>query len=139
VKWNLDRDPQAAARLKQIGDAFEVEDPTVPSFYLFRQLISGFDGAETTGRQIEKLFTIDVYWREGCPRCTTGKRYLATLSRYFRCDTTKLHATPRRDANTKTCRAASACALPRCRLSTSAGKSSSATSMTRRPVGEWKN
>lgn len=79
IVWNLDHDPRAVARLRQIGKAFQVENPETPSFYLFRRLISGFESAETTGRSVEDLFTIDVYWREGCPRCSNGKRYLKTL------------------------------------------------------------
>lgn len=70
----------AAKRLEEIARYFRIDKPATPTFYLGRQVITGFHDEKTTGREIEGLLTVEVFVREGCPRCARSKAYLATIA-----------------------------------------------------------
>ena len=83
VYRDVDKNELANKRLHDIAKFFKVDEPAVPTIYLCRQMITGFQDAATTGRQIEDLLTIEAFVREGCPKCASAKAHLMGMqSRY---------------------------------------------------------
>lgn len=83
VYRDVDKNELANKRLTDISKFFKVNEPVVPTVYLCRQMVAGFQDAETTGRQIEQLLTIETFVRDGCPKCARAKAYINGLhSRY---------------------------------------------------------
>ena len=66
--YDVETDAQALARLKALAGRFNVS-PSVPTFYAGGRLLVGFQDDATTGSQIEGLLTMEVFTRNGCPRC----------------------------------------------------------------------
>ncbi len=91
VTWNLDHSARGVERLKAISEAFKIEKPQVPSVYLCRQFVQGFEDAEKAKQKIEDAFTIHVYWRQGCPHCAAGKKYLSALKQKYPMFQVELH------------------------------------------------
>lgn len=83
VVWDIDKNPAGAERLERIGAAFKNPKPKIPSVYLCQRLLTGFENETSARQQIEALFSIQVYWKEGCPRCANGKRFLAELLKKY--------------------------------------------------------
>lgn len=63
-------------RLWQLSKKFGHESGRAPTFYLCNNLLVGFRGAQTTGKQIEELLSIRAYIRPGCKHCKAGKAFL---------------------------------------------------------------
>jgi glutaredoxin len=72
-------DKSALARAQELLKYYKIQKPGVPIIHASRQLIVGYHGDETTGKQIEELLTIHVYVRDGCPHCADGKRFLEKM------------------------------------------------------------
>lgn len=66
-------------RARKLLADHQVEKPGLPIIHACRQLLVGYRDAETTGRRIEDLLTIDAYVRDGCPHCADAKRFLARM------------------------------------------------------------
>ncbi len=71
--------PADLDRLKMLARHFGGE-PRIPSVYAAQQLLVGFRDASTTGRQIEDLLRVQIYTREGCPRCAMARPYINGLA-----------------------------------------------------------
>ncbi len=71
--------PDAQRRLDLIAGHFKIQQPETPTFYLGRRVASGFSGADTTGADIERLLTVEVFVRAGCAHCAAAKEFLRTV------------------------------------------------------------
>ena len=72
-------DKSALQRAHQLLKQYGIQKPGVPIIHAARQLIVGYRDDETTGKRIEDLLTVDVYTRDGCPRCAEAKRFLERM------------------------------------------------------------
>lgn len=59
-------------RYYQIADHFKVENPGLPAFYVSGKFDYGWD-PETSPPKLEELLTVEVFVRQGCPRCASAK------------------------------------------------------------------
>jgi glutaredoxin len=74
-------DNEALKRLWKLAKRQGFDQPTVPAYYAYGQIKFGFADAEATRREIEDLYTIHAYTREGCPHCRDAKAFLKDLQR----------------------------------------------------------
>ena len=79
-------------RLWKLADHFRVQQPRLPAFYVSGQFLSGWN-ANTTSVQLDEALTVEVFTRQGCPRCAEAKPLLfSTLAsrypayRFINCD-----------------------------------------------------
>ncbi|MBS0202512.1 MAG: hypothetical protein JSS49_06390 [Planctomycetes bacterium] len=63
------------ARFWKLADHFGHAKPQLPAFYVSGQFESGWD-ATTTPIRLEEALTIEVFTRQGCPRCAEAKPIL---------------------------------------------------------------
>ncbi|MCA9072610.1 MAG: hypothetical protein KDA84_26990, partial [Planctomycetaceae bacterium] len=84
-------DEAARARAYQLLKHYRIQRPGVPIIHASRQLIVGFHGADTTGKQLENMLTIHVYTRDGCPHCADGKVFLAKMKQKYPGFQIKIH------------------------------------------------
>src|SRR5690606_33981804 len=47
------------------------------------KVIVGYASDEITGGQIERLLTVELFSREGCPHCAQARRYLPVWQRRY--------------------------------------------------------
>ena len=80
--YDVSQDAAALARVKALSSQFG-RSAALPTVYAANQLVVGFRDAATTGRQIESLFTMEVFIRNGCPRCAAATPYLAGLKQRY--------------------------------------------------------
>lgn len=78
-KYDVLADNEALKRLWKLAKRQGVDQPTVPAYYAYSQVKFGFADKETTRREIEELYTIHAYTREGCPHCRDAKAFLKDL------------------------------------------------------------
>ena len=76
------RDRAALERLHALSARF-ARKPAVPTVYACDQLVVGFRDAATTGAQIEGLLTMEIFYRDGCPRCAAAMPYLLGIKRRY--------------------------------------------------------
>ncbi len=76
---DVSQDSAAYDRLRKLAQRFGHEKAGVPTFYLADALIMGFRDAQTTGRRIDDLLTVDAYVRPGCRHCRDAKQFLDGL------------------------------------------------------------
>lgn len=60
------------ARFYQLADHFQVAEPGLPAFYVSGRFECGWTPDVTPG-VLEELLTIEVFVRQGCPRCASAK------------------------------------------------------------------
>lgn len=77
------RDSADLARLKTLSSHFRVGEPRIPAVYATGRLLIGFRDAATTGRQIDELLRVQVFTRQGCPRCALALPYVNGLTRRY--------------------------------------------------------
>ena len=77
--YNVLEDQQSLVRLWKLAKRQGVDKPTVPAYYAYGQIKFGFADAEATRREIEDLYTIHAFTREGCPHCRDAKAFLKQL------------------------------------------------------------
>lgn len=63
------------ARFWKLADHFKITKPRLPAFYVSGRFESGWNAALTPVR-LEELLTVEVFTRQGCPRCTEAKPVL---------------------------------------------------------------
>lgn len=78
-KYDVLADNEALKRLWKLAKRQGFDQPTVPAYYAYGQIKFGFADAETTRREIEDLYTIHAFTREGCPHCRDAKAFLKQL------------------------------------------------------------
>jgi hypothetical protein len=78
-KYDVLADSDALKRLWRLAKRQGVDQPTVPAYYAYGQIKFGFADAKTTRREIEDLYTIHAFTREGCPHCRDAKAFLKQL------------------------------------------------------------
>lgn len=59
-------------RFYKIADHFKVKEPGLPAFYVSGRFEYGWDAA-TSPAKVEELLTVEVFVRQGCPRCASAK------------------------------------------------------------------
>lgn len=59
-------------RFYQLADHFRITEPGLPAFYVSGRFECGWTPAVTPG-VLEELLTIEVFVRQGCPRCALAK------------------------------------------------------------------
>ncbi|MBI1344702.1 hypothetical protein GC163_00285 [bacterium] len=59
-------------RFYKIADHFKVAEPGLPAFYVSGKFEYGWDAA-TSPAKIDELLTVEVFVRQGCPRCAAAK------------------------------------------------------------------
>jgi hypothetical protein len=59
-------------RFYKLADHFKVEKPGLPAFYVSGRFEVGWD-AQTTPKRLEECLTVEVFLRDGCPRCAAAK------------------------------------------------------------------
>lgn len=82
VVRDIARTPTDLDRLRMLARHFSVE-ARVPAIYTTSRLLIGFRDAATTGRQVEDLLRMQVFTREGCPRCALAMPYVNDLARRY--------------------------------------------------------
>lgn len=80
--YDVAKDAAALARLRGIA-ASAGREAQVPTVSACGQLVVGFRDEPTTGAQIESLLTMEVFVREGCPRCAAALPYLAGIQQRY--------------------------------------------------------
>lgn len=73
------KDRKQLATLYALSKRAGREKPVIPAFASCNSLYFGFDDAEKSGPQIANLFTVDVYTRATCPKCSAAKRFIEGL------------------------------------------------------------
>lgn len=63
---------QELERYYKLVDHFRIQEPGLPAFYLSGQFEYGWD-ATTSPARLEELLTVEVFVRQGCPRCAQAK------------------------------------------------------------------
>lgn len=63
------------ARFWKLADHFKIAKPQLPAFYVSGRFESGWNSASTPVR-LEELLTVEVFTRQGCPRCAEAKPVL---------------------------------------------------------------
>lgn len=63
---------QELERYYKLVDHFRIKEPGLPAFYLSGQFEYGWD-ATTSPARLEELLTVEVFVRQGCPRCAQAK------------------------------------------------------------------
>ncbi|HVX59075.1 MAG TPA: glutaredoxin domain-containing protein [Pirellulales bacterium] len=81
VTYDVLKDHGALTRLWKLAKRQGVEKPTAPAFYAYGQMKFGFLDPESTRREIQQLYTIHAFTREGCPHCRDAKAFLQQLQR----------------------------------------------------------
>ena len=71
-------DRQQLSRLWKLAKQSGRDKPVVPAFFCCGQMFFGFSSERENGRDIENLFTVDVYTRSTCSRCQAGKAFIAS-------------------------------------------------------------
>lgn len=79
--YDIIKDREALSRLWKLARRHGVEKPTAPAFHAYGQMKFGFLDPESTRREIEQLYTIHAFTREGCPHCRDAKAFLKQLQR----------------------------------------------------------
>lgn len=59
-------------RFYKLADHFKIEKPGLPAFYVSGRFEYGWDAA-TSPAKIDELLTVEVFVRQGCPRCASAK------------------------------------------------------------------
>jgi cytochrome c biogenesis protein CcdA len=80
--YDVSNDANALARVKALSTRFG-RTAALPTVVAANQMVVGFRDAATTGRQIESLFTMEVFIRDGCPRCAAATPYLAGIKQRY--------------------------------------------------------
>jgi thiol-disulfide isomerase/thioredoxin len=80
--YDVETDAPALARLKALAARFNVA-ASVPTFYAGGRLLVGFQDEATTGSQVAGLLTMEVFTRNGCPRCAAALPYLGRLQQRY--------------------------------------------------------
>lgn len=76
-------DKNDLARYHQLAKHFKIEKPTVPAVLAGNRFHLSSDGETVEIPHLRSQLTIEVFTREGCPRCAAVKAYLArTAPRY---------------------------------------------------------
>ncbi|HVW01729.1 MAG TPA: glutaredoxin domain-containing protein, partial [Planctomycetaceae bacterium] len=70
--------PAMAKELKDIAKRLGVK-PGLPSFYVYDQLLVGWEDAKKTGPEIEDMLRMQVFVRDGCPHCAACKQFLTQI------------------------------------------------------------
>lgn len=65
---NVAADEAALARFYKLADHFKIEKPGLPAFYASGRFEFGWD-AKTSPARLEEMLTVEVFVRQGCPRC----------------------------------------------------------------------
>lgn len=94
-------DPKSLERLKRLAQHFRVERPTAPATFAAGRLEIGFD-EKNEKQRLDRLLTIEVFTRDGCPRCAAAKAFFQKLApQYpgFRIETREIIRDP--DARTR--------------------------------------
>lgn len=78
-KYDILADNDALKRLWKLAKRQGYDRPTAPAYYAYGQIKFGFADQETTRREIEDLYTIHAFTREGCPHCRDAKAFLKQL------------------------------------------------------------
>lgn len=76
---DTDKDDAARVRLEQLTKRLGFASTEYPSFYVYDQLVRGFQDEKISAEQIEALLTIHVYVRTGCGHCRDAKAFLSEL------------------------------------------------------------
>lgn len=61
-------DEASLARFYKLADHFKIEKPGLPAFYTSGRFEFGWD-AKTSPARLEEMLTVEVFVRQGCPRC----------------------------------------------------------------------
>lgn len=69
-------DREQLARLWTLAKKSGRDKPVVPAFYCCGQMHFGFTDEGQNGADVEKLFTVEVYTRNTCSRCQSGKAFI---------------------------------------------------------------
>ena len=69
-------DREQLARLWALAKKAGRDKPVVPAFLSCGQMHFGFTNEQQNGADVEKLFTIEVYTKDTCPRCQAGKAFI---------------------------------------------------------------
>jgi glutaredoxin len=80
--FDVSKDPAFLARLREISAEFG-RQPALPTVYAANQLVVGFRDAAATGSQIEGLLTMEVFVRNGCPKCAAALPFVQGLQRRY--------------------------------------------------------
>ena len=80
--YDVSTDAAALARVKALSAQYG-RSAALPTVFAANQLVVGFRDAATTGSQIENLYTMEVFVRDGCPRCAAAKPYLLGLTQRY--------------------------------------------------------
>lgn len=59
-------------RFYKLADHFKIAKPGLPAFYVSGRFELGWE-AVTTPKRLEEALTVEVFVREGCPRCAAAK------------------------------------------------------------------
>lgn len=74
---------KALDRLWKLADHFKNPQPQLPAFYVCGQFESGWNAA-TTPVRLDEVLTVEVFTRQGCPRCAEAKPILfGTLAKRY--------------------------------------------------------
>lgn len=72
-------DPRALARFYDLARQFRIERPIVPATLVMGQFHVGWPDDKTALLRIRGLLTIELFTREGCPRCAAVKAFFASV------------------------------------------------------------
>ena len=72
-------DAAMAKELKGIAKRLDVK-PGLPAFYVYDQLLVGWEDAKKTGPDIEDMLRMQVFVRDGCPHCAHCKEFLSQIA-----------------------------------------------------------
>lgn len=80
---DVTKDAQALRRARQLLKAHDISKPGLPIIHACGQLQVGFGDAKTTGKQIERWLTVEVFVREGCANCARGRTFLNRIRQRY--------------------------------------------------------
>lgn len=81
--YDLQSQPEAKARLAQIGRVFRIDQPDLPLLYGMNQVVQAQRSVDQCLQSLRRLLQMEVFVRPGCVRCTHAKAYLPKLRRQF--------------------------------------------------------
>ncbi|MGN6547308.1 MAG: glutaredoxin domain-containing protein [Aureliella sp.] len=81
--YDVDQDAQGLARLKAIASAYRLSDPPLPLVYGMNTTVSAAGTRELWRARLSELLRMEVFTRQGCPRCAKAKEYLPTFVKKY--------------------------------------------------------
>lgn len=81
--YDVDQDAQGLARLKAIASAYRLSDPPLPLVYCMNTTVSAAGTRELWRARLSELLRMEVFTRQGCPRCAKAKEYLPTFVKKY--------------------------------------------------------